>query len=86
MPEDSSHPGLELGDTNVPAPESATKTEMVDTQEAPSEKENASSTQKDAPVEHEYPGPWSLAAIMIALYFAMFLVALVSLCLFTHFR
>jgi hypothetical protein len=28
--------------------------------------------------EDEYPGTWSLAAIMVAVYLAMFLVALVS--------
>ena len=39
-----------------------------------SKEENAD----DKPQEqHEYPGPWSLAAIMVALYFATFLIAIV---------
>lgn len=35
-------------------------------------------TKNDPPAEHEYPGALSLAAILVAVYLAIFLVALVS--------
>jgi hypothetical protein len=60
------------------APETSSKNDRTFGQEKP---EEANDSPKDA-VEHEYPGPWALAAIMIALYFATFLVALVGLYLF----
>lgn len=41
--------------------------------------EETNNAPKDAPDGHEYPGTLSLMAIMIALYLAIFLVALVSL-------
>lgn len=44
--------------------------------------EEANEASKDAVAEHEYPGALSLTAIMVALYLAIFLVALVSLFLF----
>jgi hypothetical protein len=44
------------------------------------EKEKSTDETKDLNVtdDHEYPSAWSLTAIMIALYLAIFLVALVS--------
>jgi Ca2+/H+ antiporter len=40
--------------------------------------EEALQDPKTAEDDHEYPSAWSLTAIMIALYLAIFLVALVS--------
>ncbi|OKL63295.1 hypothetical protein UA08_01711 [Talaromyces atroroseus] len=74
MAEDPDRQASVLGEMSAPTRESTFQSDKVLTQEKPPEAANNSP--KDAAVEHEYPGPWSLAAIMVALYFAVFLVAL----------